>query len=670
VSFKSRLTFAFLCAVCGIMLLLGQWRPLPTVLVGPCSYASLAILPGLALVAWLRRDVRSIGSQAAALGLGPVVSGSAVALLMLFGLSSSVAVAFAGLAFSIAAATGVGWSRGGDSPRAAETSDEKGRYAWLIAVAAVALVAVFPLLGEGWRLRSDAWFHVAVVFEIENFGLPPTDPFFSGLPLQYMWLYHIYTGGLAEAAGIDPPWAMVCVNLQAIACLVLATFALSSSLRGRTSGAALSSAFILIGMNGLFWVFLPFKLVRTLVGDVRGWDELVRQLSLFSLHILKMRAFVSVWKSQPFLLDKFIVATAFSLGLCLSVVFALFAFRYIANGRASAGALAACAMAGIALYHTPTAVAFGGAAGLALVATALTSSVPYRRRALVLVAWLGAAALLTAPYLYNVAGAKESSQFFPLGLSPLKIGCIFVSCATAFLLAGPSIVRFLRSRRSPLYFYGLFAAGALIVGLVLILPGPNTYDKTPYFVFLPLAPVAGWGIQALFRGRTTPLGRSLTAIACVAAIMPSTAFVYAAYLSDPGRPPTSPEDEKLYAWVRENTPRDAVFLDNHDRVGMPVLGPRRLLWGRESYADQWGYNVQEMEARKGLRDRVYSEKKISRADCEQLSEYGEHVYVIVRNEDYTGGRAPGLVSSTCFSLAYSAGGISLYRVVPARAAPD
>jgi hypothetical protein len=520
VSNTSRIPIALVSAACGLTLAAAQWRPLPPALLAPAGYLCLAVLPGLALLAWLGRDFRGIGAQAAALGLGPVVSGSAISLLMLAGLSVAPAATAAGVVFAVAAAASACMPRRRDSNETSEAQESGAKYAWLIAIVGVAIVAVFPLMGEASRLRSDAWFHVAVIYQIRGFGLPPTDPFFSGLALQYMWVYHVYTAALAEAASMNPSWAMAAVNLQAVACLALATFALSASLRGGPAGAALSSAFVLVGMNGLFWVFLPFKLARALVGNVKGWNEVVRQFSLLSLDMTKVRAFASVSKSQPFLLDKFIVATAFSLGVCLSVVFALLAFRFIANGRPSTGALAAFSMAGIALYHTPTAVAFGGAAGLALVVTAIHSPKPYSRRALALILWMGLAAAMTAPYLYNVSSGKEATQLIPLGLSTVKFGCIFISCASALLFGGPTILRFLRSPASPQHFYGLFAAAAVLVSLVLVLPGPNTFDKTPFFAFLPLAPVAGWGILAAYRRGSTPSRRALLALACRAARRP------------------------------------------------------------------------------------------------------------------------------------------------------
>jgi len=659
-----RLSTALLCAVCGIIFAIGQWRPLPTALLGVPGYACLALLPGIAVLAWMGRELRSLSNQAAVLGLGPVIGGSATALLMISGLSLHEAVTAGGILFAVAATSGLilGPQRTGNETDGAPAGGA--RAAWLIAGAAIALVAVFPFLGEGWRLRSDAWFHVAVISELKAFGLPPTDPFFSGLPLQYMWLYHVYAAGLAQASGVDVSWAMAFINFQAIACLVIAVFALSKSLGGTRSGAALSSIFVLVGINGLFWVFLPFKLLRTLVGETRGLEELNVQLSLFALDMLRMRTFVAISKSQPFLLDKFIVATAFSLGVCLTLVFAAFAYKYISGGRTSAAVVSTCAMAGIALYHTPTALAFGGAAGIALFATLILSPRSHGRRAAALLLCLVLAVLATAPYLYNVTSGKESSQFLPLGLSLKKTGAILVSCAAALLFAGPSLLRFLRSRGSPSYFYGLFALAALIVSLVLVLPGPNTFDKTPYFAFLLLTPPAGWGIRALYKKGRTRFRRVLIATACLAATVPSSAFMYAAYLSESGRPPTPAEDKSLYAWVDEHTPRDAVFVENMDRVGMAVLGPRRLLWGRESYADQWGYEKDEMEARRRIRDALFSEKGLSQEDAERLKEYGRHVYVIVRSEDFPDDRRAGVADSPRFSLVYSADGINLYRFTP------
>ena len=39
---------------------------------------------------------------------------------------------------------------------------------------------------HGMRYRSDAWFHAAVIAQIGDYGIPPEDPYFAGLALQWM----------------------------------------------------------------------------------------------------------------------------------------------------------------------------------------------------------------------------------------------------------------------------------------------------------------------------------------------------------------------------------------------------------------------------------------------------------------------------------------------------
>lgn len=662
---NSQRFIAIASAACGLLYVSSWVSPVPAPLAGAAGYVCLAILPGLPLLALTWRSRPRLESQTAALFLGPLLSGILVTLIVIAGepipaATRAACVAFAACSAAVTAAAG--WRPGAIGPEEARGGSGTGAI-WAIAVAAVALLAVFPFLGEAYRMRSDAWFHTAVVREIEAFGLPPDDPYFSGMRLQYMWLYHVYVAALSGATGAEPSWAMAFVNLQALACLVLAAGAIPLALERTRPGAALSSAFMLLGMNCLFWAFLPLKLARAAFGQVRGWDELSRQLSLFPLNTERARAFVSIWKSQPFLLDKFIIATAFSLGICLSVSFFLLVYRYISSGRSSNAALASCAMAGAVLFHTPAAVAACAAAGAALAAVLLVSK-PLRRRAALMLMCMAIVSVLALPYLYAVSGAKEAEQLIPIGVSLRKTAAVLISCAGALALGGYWVARFLSDRRAPQFFYGVLAAASLAVALGIVLPGPNSFDKPPYFAFLPLAPLAGWSISAIYRKGRSRVSRALIAALLALAIVPDTALLYAAYVADSG-PQTAPkEDAKMNAWIREHTPRDAVFLENGDRVGMVVLGPRRLIWGNDSYAFQWGYDRAEMQRRMSLRDRVFSGRAISQTDADELAGFGDHVYVVVRSEDFPDARADVFADSPYLSLRYSDAHASVYRVVP------
>ncbi len=653
-------------AACGILYVMTWLTNVPVVLSGVAGYVCLAILPGIAIVVALRPGALGLGGQAAVVGLGPVVSGLLLALLMISGVSLEYATKLSCVAFAAAALVSTALcERAAPTISSQEPSDRaSARLTWLIAAAALALLAVFPALGDAYRMRSDAWFHAAVVSEISDFGLPPTDPYFSGMPLQYMWLYHVYVAALSAATGVEASWAMSFVNLQALVCLVLGTSALASSLQPTKPGAALSSIFILLGLNCLFWAFLPSKLVRAAYGQIRGWEEIERLFSLSPFTAEKASAFVSVWKSRPFLLDKFIVATAFSLGICLSLLFFLFAYRYIASGKAYNAVFASCAMAGIVFYHTPAGLAASGTVGIALVALALSSSGPMRARSLIMILCMACVTALAAPYLYIISSGKEAEQLVPIGVSAFKTSAVLISCAGAILLGAPWTARFLSNRADPHYFYGLMVGSAFLVALCIVLPGPNVYDKTPYFAFLPLAPLAGWSLNAIYRRGSTRAKRALISVLCAAAMVPNTVILYAAYVADPGPAKSRPEEGAMYEWIGEATAREAVFLENGDRVGMVVLGPRRLIWGQDSYAHQWGYDRDEMSRRRELRDRVYSGRPLNARDAEELAGFGEEVYVVVRSEDFDGADAGRLADSPYLELEYSDPYADVYRVRP------
>lgn len=653
-----RMLLVIVCLACGLLYILAWWVPVPGALSGLSGYACLGVLPGLALMALLGSRRFDLEGQITVVGLSPVAAGVAVALLLQAGMTLPAASRAACAAFAIVSILGLALRA-----RPAEIPSESGApvRVWIVAATAVALLLVFPCLGEVSRMRSDAWFHSAIVSELTAFGLPLTDPYFAGMPLQYMWLYHAYVGALALATGLEPSWAMALVNLQALVCLVLATFAITRSLRGDLPGGIASSAFMLAGLNCLFWSFLPLKLLRAAFGQVRGWDEVTRQLAILPLEAERTRALVSVWRSQAFLLDKFIVATAFSLGLCLAVAFFFFALKFIADGRAHTAALASCSVAGLVLYHTPAGVATTGAMALALLLCAATSPA-LRRRALALFFCMAGIGLLTLPYLYSVSSGKETEQLIPIGVSLPKTSAILISCAAALLLGMPWVARFLKQRETPQYFYGLLALSSLFVALVIVLPGPNVYDKPPYFAFLPLAPLAGWSLHWIYRRGSTRARRTAIAVLLALAIAPNTALLYTAYVLDPGPERLQDEEREMYEWIGENTPRDGVFLENGERVGMLVLGPRRLIWGHDSYAYQWGYKKDEMDRRRSLRDKVFSGRELTSRDAGDLAGFGDHVYIVVRREDFGAAETAVFDGSPYLSLEYSDRCANIYRV--------
>ena len=98
----------------------------------------------------------------------------------------------------------------------------------------LAAVAMLPALLRPWiRMRADSWFHAAIVHEIERGGLPPQDPYFAGLSLQYMWFFHALLAGIRKIATVSPFDLMVMVNGVTLVALTMASADLAAWLARR-----------------------------------------------------------------------------------------------------------------------------------------------------------------------------------------------------------------------------------------------------------------------------------------------------------------------------------------------------------------------------------------------------------------------------------------------------
>jgi hypothetical protein len=369
---------------------------------------------------------------------------------------------------------------------------------------------------------------------------------------------------------------------------------------------------------------------------------------------------MNIYFNQEFFLDKFMVATAFGLSLAFMTTAWYASTAWLRERRFSSLALAALALAGMLGFHSLVGFVmlvgiFGGAALLFLFRARVAG---YSRRDTL---WLLLASLAVflaaAPYLYQVMHLKEREQVFPLSVSLAKTGGIFISCAFVLFLAWRGRA-FLRASDAASRFF-VFAALALTAFcLVITLPGPNTYDKLGYFVFIPLSVVAGF---ALADALIAP-GRRAAAVAwTLAFLVPVNAIAFASCYLTPDEAVVAPDEARLAGWLREHTPRDALLLEDHDRVTFLVTVPRRYFWGSWPYAWQWGYPRAEMSRRLHARRALYSPKPIDATALEVLGGVEEELYAVVRPEHRAGGamvtRRPDL-----FVVVHEDGQLALVRI--------
>ncbi len=164
---------------------------------------ALFLAPTLALASFLRVGgfVRRYGLAAA---LSPVAFGVAELPLRLAGLSSLQAGAGALAAWALVAVVRLRHL----PPRPAR--EERGL---LLLVGLLSLVVLVPpLVNPYLAVRSDAWFHAAVEAQVRNLPLPPQDPYYAGLRLQYFWFFHLVLAGYDSVAHVGPFVAMWLFN--------------------------------------------------------------------------------------------------------------------------------------------------------------------------------------------------------------------------------------------------------------------------------------------------------------------------------------------------------------------------------------------------------------------------------------------------------------------------
>lgn len=640
---------------------------LPQFLPGQAAaYTVLLVFPGLGL--YLVLVGRRWGPDLAlgAFLVSPLMTGAAATTLLLTGLSADVAARVLTLLWAVFTVAALWFSRRPALPGAPRRSPRT-----LLLVSTIVLFCAaagyLPLTHQWWRQWADAWFHGAVVAQIDHFGIPPEDPYFAGMPLQYMWFYHVVTITLAKAMRIDPFMVMPLLNLQAMTGLALGAYLLGRRLRKGYAFGYFALLTVLLALNAGVWLFFPLKLFRSLIGDTRGWEEVARNFRLVPFEKETATAWVTVLSNQTFLLNKFIVSTAFSLGLCYMGALWYAVVRYLDQPDRVGQVFIFTAVSGMLLFHPLVGFVMLAIGAVVLVSLWLVRRhlIDYSGRRLARVALTTVFALVaTAPYLYSVTHAKESKHLFPLSLSLQKSAGIAISCGLVIILASFQVRRVASERSMSSYTLLFGAACAFVLCNILQLPGPNTYDKLPFFVFYPLAIMGSWTFAERFaRPHATCRFRRRVAFVALILLLPVNVLMTAAYYRTSPKREITAEESRVAAWVSSETPREALFLDSGDRVFLLVAGPRRYYWGRESYAEQWGYPREEMATRRRVRDNLFSSHPITNTSLQAIGRLENELYVVARDDEpATGGSGRFTAYPGVFREVYRQGAIVIFEV--------
>ncbi|HYM80058.1 MAG TPA: hypothetical protein VEY91_01450 [Candidatus Limnocylindria bacterium] len=618
---------------------------LPVPLSGLAAYIALGFLPGFAVAA-LFGPSWSLGARITlGLALSPLVTTAAAVLLLRAGVEMGVAatiVVFFGVVGSLNA-----W---GSTPPTGKDPDFRstpdGRFVLLWSLGLAAAVAFPALVNRYVPIRSDGWIHAGLIWEIVHHGIPPEDPRFAGLPLNYVWFFNAFIALLVRLSGDGPFFFMPLFNVVQAGLTASLAYRIGLAVWRDRAAARGTLLMVVLGFNAAAYLLWPLGFIPQLAGDVRGSDMVMKYLQgvkfphgeiIFSLN-------------APFSLmvnffDKLLTGTAVHHAYVLMMVHLWALFLWLEDRRTDSLVLAIAAAAGMLFFH--------GVVGLSVVpvSVAVVAVLCLLRTRW---HWLPGAGtwtpfgvatavggLLAMPYTRSIwsgwAEERSGLSHSYFRFDAIAPWTLLTATAVAWWFAREPIRRLFRERLP-----GPAAALALAVGMsvfacVVRLPGGNE-TKFAFEAFVPLAAVAGAALPAIFSRWTERWGHTRAALLFTIVFLVNPVLSVTGFAFDPGpriRPELNPRpgEEALERWIRDETPKDAVIVDAWFRDFLMVKGQRRLYLGTSSGPEKAAFPARELERRRALVSDLYGAGRHWPQHRDALLALRRPIYILFRPED-------------------------------------
>lgn len=644
------------------------------------AFLWLGVFPGLALVRLLVPGASAGTRWTLGLALAPLAATVAGWALVSAGHPLQTAARLVALGGWFLFAGGEARGIGAGPAARDECPPDRLHLVW--AIVAAAFVALPMVLSEWARVRSDSWVHAGIVWEIVERGLPPQDPRFAGLPLNYVWFYNLFIALLvALRPGSSPFTHMATANAVWAATLVLLTAQLAWSTWRDRHAARSALPLMLTGLNAGALLLWPLWLLRATRGSVQGMPEIRRILSQAQwdrTEVMHQLCAPFAWMVNAW--DKYMVGTALGYAYLLMLVSLWAGLRWLTDDRerAATGAaapwrwllVAATAAAGMMLFHSVVGlsavpVGIGACLLLALLATRQPALGP-ARRALVLALAMAAGLACTYPYFHSISAgwdtARSGVHHRYLHLDWRMPWTLLTACGLTAWLARTGLRRFVREPAPGTAWLAAWTLGMTVFAVVVALPLGNEHKFT-WMVFAPLAVIGAPELPGLLTRWQQRLGPLLAGtLTFVTLVLPSL-LLLRGFLLDPSSataPETfrAPGEPALYAWVRQHTPTNAVFLDDDSRDVLLVEGQRRLLVGTPFGPDKAAFPADELARRRGLSATLFGHQAFGPEALANaalaLDSLGAPAYVLLRPQHVAAPIAAALDSAgTLFERVYA-----------------
>ena len=663
------------------LLVLGAIALMARILPGPIGqialYPALGVFPGCALAWLLFPDASSATRAVVGVALAPLVASIAGWALAAAGLPFAVATG------AIAATTWLLWAslslrdrRGRAMPEGEDAPAP--RALWLLALGLAVAVAIPHLINPWMLVKSDAWNHAAIVHQILERGMPPEDPRFAALRLNYVWFFNLFVGMLSSVNDGSPFVFMTLLNVMDVALIGWLVW-ITAWMLWRERDAALGSALLAcFGFNAFSWVLWPLRGLTGALGHNRSWELLKAACTV--PRFASWRIMQDLGAPNTYIenfVDKFVTGTSINYSWILMLLFLWSLIRLMRGASVGAWVVIALAAAGMQLWH--------GVVGLSVVPVALSAGI------VALLArrfwpWLpttrtiagGAAATVAgfaaaAPYIWSISRGWDSHQS-GLHVSPIHLERVIgfttaTSCAFALALAARPVIRAWRERRGAVAWLAIYAFGMLCFSILIALPNANEV-KFPIQAFFALALLGGGSFLALARRVRARWGTRGALLFAALLVLPHV-LTLVGFTLDPERNTyaalhPAPGEDDLYAWIRTNTPREMVFVDEGYRDLVMVRARRQLYLGSSSGPERAAFPLAQVIERRAVMADLFGASAALDSDAGALRRLGRPACVICRVTAAPGGaaaRASLARRPDLFRAIYDREGFVLYAVV-------
>jgi len=503
-------------------------------------------------------------------------------------------------------------------------------------------------------MRSDAWYHAAIVNEIIDRGFPPKEPFLPDVPIRYMWIYHLFIASSKILTGLNIFPAFALFNIMNALAFPYLVFRLTSFFSRRRRDLITTPVFAIVGLASASWMLWPLGLLRALAGEQRGWADLVRLLREIDLDSMNVVMFLAPFEMlspvgnwMVSVLDKFITITSFTFSLNIMLLVFIVALSIGFERRFAFKAFA------ISFFLTLGSLLFHVVGGMALVLSVIGSGlllvlsrlVRQRRdvpvfHALVLPGAAMLACIAAYPHVASLTAGSDSggslSSLLHFGIR--NIVTIALPLVILFRPAGKALREIFSCGTEPLAILATWLIAFTVCNIFIDLAVGNE-SKFVYFLFYILFPPIAWkildGIEAA-RGRRRMLFIAWTALLF---LVPPVLTVRGAILDKPKsrveerRYKVTADDRSIYTWIAEHTLPNSAVIESGMSSLMPVYAHRRGFYPDPHTITVFGYDNMRIRRYKSIQDKFLSGIEPTLEDIKILMDLENAVYVLLWRED-------------------------------------